>query len=498
MKYIVFITTATLLFCLAIGFDISPFLRGPSPYPPEWRWPYFFVNTLNQIYPTLIITGFAIILFNFIEKKELFVKKHRRLFLLTVMILGYLFQLSILYFSRSGIGVLIHRIINPQLNGYFTASLTIHDFASFLRNYNNQVMHFIYHAKAHPPGAILLFYIINQFANLIPAVSKIANHFSPSHADVRQTWNMLLPNQKTGAVFAGFFIPFLSMLSIIPLYYSVLLISSERAAARSVFLFLFIPSLVFFIPINDAFLHIFSISSFYFFLKGLFNKSRSNYFLSGTILFLGVFFNLSLLPIVVFLVLYFLFFIYLRSSQRKDATGNTQRQKILADMLQAMSRGLFFLCGFLSIPAFLFFVFQFNFIQVTQTIMAHVPDIHTRSYRIWIFYNLYDFFVFSGIPTTLIFFLAIKNYFLFLSNKQLKLLPILSISFTLMLLILNFSGSVRGETGRLWSVYMPFMTLIAAAFLTDELRLPTKYFAVFLLLQVLQIVVMQEFWVMLW
>ena len=31
---------ATALLWLAIWFDVTPLLRGPAPYPPEWRWPY--------------------------------------------------------------------------------------------------------------------------------------------------------------------------------------------------------------------------------------------------------------------------------------------------------------------------------------------------------------------------------------------------------------------------------------------------------------------------
>jgi hypothetical protein len=67
-----------------------------------------------------------------------------------------------------------------------------------------------------------------------------------------------------------------------------------------------------------------------------------------------------------------------------------------------------------------------------------------------------------------------------------------------MILIVNFSGSVRGETGRLWTPYIPFMVLIVSGFLTNKLKLSTKLFAVILVLQIVQILVMQEFWVMLW
>ena len=113
-KYFILISCITLLFCLAIGIDISPYLRGPAPYPPEWRWEYFFVNTISKIYfpffCIMLLTG----LFWLQETKNIFAKK-TKLFLLILVVLSFLFQLSILYFSRSGISVLIHRIISYDI-----------------------------------------------------------------------------------------------------------------------------------------------------------------------------------------------------------------------------------------------------------------------------------------------------------------------------------------------------------------------------------------------
>src|SRR5258706_12450950 len=152
----------TLLFCIAIAFDVTPLLRGPSPYPPEWQLSYLFINTLSLIYFPLVCISLLVGLFLWQETKNIFTNKHPGLFLLLIILLCFFFQLSILYFSRSGISVLIHRIINPELNGYFTAGLTIQNVSDFLKNYNHDMLQFVYHAKAHPPGAILLFYVIKQ------------------------------------------------------------------------------------------------------------------------------------------------------------------------------------------------------------------------------------------------------------------------------------------------------------------------------------------------
>ena len=121
-KYFILIASITFLFCLAIGFDITPLLRGPAPYPPEWQWEYFFVNTLSKIYLPLLIIFLLLGFFWISETKKIFETKTKR-FLLVLIFLSFLLQMSILFFSRSGVPVLVHRIINPDLNSYFTASL---------------------------------------------------------------------------------------------------------------------------------------------------------------------------------------------------------------------------------------------------------------------------------------------------------------------------------------------------------------------------------------
>jgi len=112
-----------------------------------------------------------------------------------------------------------------------------------------------------------------------------------------------------------------------------------------------------------------------------------------------------------------------------------------------------------------------------------------RSYIPWIFYDLYDFFTFSGIPVLIMSIIIIKNLF----NKD-----IFTFSFFGVLLILDISGLSRAESGRIWMPYMPFLASIVAYYLTDRLKLSSKLFITILFLQFIQILFIQEFWVTLW
>lgn len=489
-RFLVLVSVVTAGFFASVSWDIFPLLRGPAPYPPEWQWDYLFVNTLNKLWAPLLVTIIIFGMYLFVERHQKFAVKHIYVFLICAALISYMFQMGVLYFSRAGIGVLIHRIINPELNGYFTASLNIKNVYEFVSTYNENVLSFVYHAASHPPGAILFFYFNNLFASMFPAFIDYVDKLSPSRPDVRLIWVTLEAAQKAGAVFSAFFIPMLASFTVVPLYFAASALYGVKIALRTIFIYIFIPSAVLFIPINDSFLPIFSITSFLFFYKGIKENKKYYLFLSGLTLFVGVFFNLSLLTIgVLFMIFYLLNFLGLK----------LKPMRLLID-------SSVFAGGFLLLPILLLVFFNFNFYEMTRIIMTTVTHVNSRSYSLWLWYNAVDFFIFAGIPLSMVFFYKfIRETKFFCLNvfgrnflKNIRKLDFVFIAFLMMLIIVNFSGSIRGEGGRILVVFMPFMALIGAGFLTKSLRFTRIQFCVFLFFQAMQILVMHEFWVMLW
>ncbi len=454
-KLVISILTISLVFFLVIAFNLSPYLRGPGEWPPDWRWPYLFVNTISRIWAPLIVMILIFYLFYFLEKKG---KLDQLATLVLLVILSYLFQLSILYFGRSGIFVLIHRIINPDLNGYFTEAVKIKNLSEFLASYQKNVLNFSMHATGHPPGSILFFWLIGKTVNFLPFIRNFAANLIPQHQDVKTIWDSLNMNQRTTAIFSAFFIPFLGSLNIIPLFYLSKNLFNTKTALRTVFLAIFIPALILFTPLSDVFFPLFFLTSFLFFVKSIKKNNQFQVFISGLIFSFGLFFSLSLLP------LSFIYFYYLIKNKRLS---------------------LSFLTGISVFYLILFFT-GYNVFNVANTLMTGLPK--HRPYLIWTFYNLYDFFVFTGIPVAL-------TYLAFIFRKTKE--P-LSISFTAMLLLLNFSGAVRGEVGRIWLPLMFPLVMITGNFLNNKLKLTTKPFLLILFVQAIQVIVIQEFWVTLW
>lgn len=466
----IILITCFVLF-LFVGFDVFPLLRGPG----DWRLPYLYINTVSRAFPSLILILIVVYIFSRIDRfRDNEIGKREKFFLPLLVILGFLFQISILYFSRAGISVLLSRIIQPEANGYFTASLDIKNLSDFLKDYNSLLSTFSIHSSQHPPGATIMFYALGNFFNLFPFFNNFVDKLSISTKPIVEIWLSLLPNQKTAAIASSLLIPLFSSLVLIPLYYLFKVYRDTRIALRGVFLYLFIPSLVLFIPLPDVYFPLFSIMSFLFLTLALRKKKRFYLFLSGVILSLGIFFSLSFLSFI----LMFLIYIFLQNIKNI-------RVAIVNSFAFLIWIALFYFLAYL--------FFGYNFIDVFYTIHRKLMNtIDHRSYFVWIFFNFIEFLLFAGIPifTSLIY--AIKKNYLILKNNALFL------SLIITLLFLNFSGRVRGESSRLFIPFLPFLILLVATFLTKEYHFKTKHFLIIYLLQAIQILIMQEFWVILW
>lgn len=464
-KFLFFLSIFTLCFCLAIAVNLSPFLRGPAPYPPNWRWAYQPTPLSFKLFVPLFLMLVIMWTVYYFDK----MKKPKTTLLITILLLGgFLLQISLLFASRAGIAVLLHRIISPTINGYFTVSLQKQSLPLFLKNFTANMGSYPMYAKFHPPGAVLFFSFLNACASILNFLFPVIAKLTPKHSDVAIIWNGLNDAQKVSALLSGFIIAFLSYVTLIPLYLSGKILYGQQTAKRSIFLFLFIPNILLFVPLNDVFLPLFTVWSLYYFLISTEKQNIFFSFLSGIVLFVGTFFSLTFLP----LLLFFFIFLILQKKIRKS-----------------VNLFLSFLIGFIIMPLLLLVLYHVDFISLTQQMMQFHETAQTgRNYWVWLFYNVYDFFIFVGIPlSTLFFYQIIKK------NRD-KLF----LSFLIMFIFLELSGSVRGETGRIWLPFVPLVILPVANFITNSLKFSSKQLILILLLQAIQVIVFETFLITLW
>lgn len=449
--FIWLIVTVCLIFDLALALNLSPYLRGPAEWPPEWRWQYLFVNTWSRVWLPLFVGSIGLF---FLKVKRFSGKK---LFVLALW--GILLQFSILYFSRAGVGVLIHRIIHPTINGYFTVALEIRDPTTLLHGFEKKVHSFPMHAAGHPPGNIIFFDLILETSKkLTPLLSRLVFSIpKPGTSDVRGLWQELAPYQQLAVFISILAISLISTLTIIPLFHLAKTIYGPSTASFVSLVYLTIPALVSFNPLFDIVFPIFGVLSFLLFL-------RKWPLVSGIMASIGVFFSLSLLPVIIMLGLW-------------EVLGN---RPFLAKIKNLLKFG----CGFLLLPLLLLLFFRYDSLG---TALVLVSGQAKRDYLLWLGFNLYDFFVFLGLPIA---FLFLVKFFSGKRHKQ------LTVALGLTLALLTVSGFSRAETGRIWLPVMPFVLLEAGSYLKDS-RL--GYAQVLIFFSVLiQTLVITEFWVTLW
>lgn len=480
-RLFIFIIIFTALFLLAITFDISPNLRGPYDPNLDFRWPYYFVNTINKIWAPLAVFLLILLLFNYFdnyEKKNL--SQKRELFLLAgVFLLGFLLQIALVYFSRFGINILFRRMADPGINGYFSTAVKHPDIFRFMRDYPYIASQLDQHAITHPPGVNVLLNGIINFFSAVPQVTKFLSQYinPPSEPNSFKLWLSLTEPQRIAAIISAFITHLLSLTAIIPLYFSLKNVLGIKTAVRSVFLYVLIPSIAFFAPLFDPIYSLFSVLSFYLIVKGIIGKKYVLIFLSGLILGIGFFFSFSLIPIFVIAVLFCLL-MYMKK----------RRTYIIKD-------SLYFIAGILT-WIIITYLFGFNFISAFFTATKSGSHL-ARSYISSLWANPYDFFIFLGIPTAILFltfsFEVLRKKIQVQSN-----FGVLLVSFWSTFLLLNISGSARGEVGRIWAPLMLFPIFFAGYYSTSVLKFKTRIFSWLIILLFCQLIIFEEFWVPVW
>ncbi|MBI5051845.1 MAG: glycosyltransferase family 39 protein [Chloroflexi bacterium] len=296
---------------------------------------------------------------------------------------------------------------------------------------------------------------------------------SISRADPRPaTYLTATPDIIAGAA-ASLAIPFLSSLSLIPLYHLARALWDDRAARLTILLYAFIPALTVFMPVfDDAFTLITSLT-LYFTVNGIKNQNRSQLFLAGLIGGAGLFASFGLLPLLLISNLYLLF----------------SSRAIKSFIYDSATLAI----GGVTVWSLAWITFGLNpFIIYSNSMSEHAILTTTRSYWAWLIYNPYDILLFAGIPISILFLGSVirccRQLFVERSPSSADhLLIAFVITFSLILI----SGNLRGETARVLLYVQPLIILFAAYNLTLHSSRITFFSYLILALTLLQTILFQ-------
>lgn len=157
------IVFATGLLLALIWLDLLPWLRGPAPFPPEWQWPLRDTPWREGLGAVLLV-ALGLMALVVATGAEVLSRRARilvPLLLAAATVLGVSLQLVLLGLGeeRSPVELLVERTLSPTFTSHFTvaASPVARDPVEFVDRHAELLPSLPVHSMTHPPGAVLLF-----------------------------------------------------------------------------------------------------------------------------------------------------------------------------------------------------------------------------------------------------------------------------------------------------------------------------------------------------
>jgi hypothetical protein len=427
------------LFCVVVLWDIVPIVRGPE----AWRWWLLPMPSLGKI----ALTGGALLLLVTIwwglgrRLKERPTRAQCWISLTTFAILTLIVQFAFLSLYRSNpAAIIFERLASDQASGYFTVAVEIDHWPTLLKEYPERMQAFRPdpHPRSKPPGIVLLNWGAIRLMERVPAVSQPIGHWARG---VRCA-DLWLVGQSDGAlagnVLVGIFTLVVSSLVIWPAYGLAARSWGTKGGWLAAGLVALMPGRWLFAPHLDTVYPFLTLLALYLADTGIRRDRLLWTAAAGFVLSIATFFSLvnGLAAVLVglYLVLRFL----------PDRRWNA----MVGHALALAGGGLFIWVVY----------WLYSGVTPFDIYAAAGPARHDleRSYWLWLVGNVYDFAVFVGLPV----FLSAVLWTIFQWDKR-KFLP-LALAYWAVFLVVDISGAIRGEVGRIWLMLAPIPALLAA------------------------------------
>ncbi len=485
-----FLIGTSLLLAAGILGDWFPLLRGPAPETSEWYWPYL-LRPAGRWLPAAA----AALFFLAAGGWWLFLEKPRRsqtaAALCALAAASLLMQLTLIYADRASVAAeLVDRTLSNQASGFLEPAAEIGDINELLRAYPQAMPEFVSeHARTHPPGMILVNWAAVQILSRTPALAD-ATAAVVQPLRCTDLWLYSRPAAVSAALGVWAWIPLLfAAATIFPAYAVAKELLGAAGMRLGAILAAALPALLLFAPKSVQLYAPLALLMFWAFHSGLFQESGRRLLLAGFLVSLLTFFSLGNIALVLMLALYALL-VYLllmrgdRSGAFRPPSAALLGRQLLLFGAGAASLWLVYWIGW-GVPPW----------EIAAAGLSQHYELVTnlRSYEWWIGWNLIDLLLYSGWPLALGFLGSLPLAFQLWRRETLGAVDILGIVLLFLILVLDLSGSARGEVGRIWLFFMPLLAYPAAHFWSKSL--PGKRNALIILaLQLLLILCLGWAW----
>lgn len=449
----------TCLLLAAIWFDLSPLLRGPAPFPPEWQWKARSGPPAAGLeWAALCAAGLiGLIAATGLPVAHRHPRRSRAIVLCGAVFLGIALQYALLESANdaSAADLLVSRTISPGFTSYYSVAVApvARDVSTFLDRHADLLPKLPLHAATHPPGAVLFYRAVLALCDRAPVLTRgIVAQAERLGVNVGRFPAPPNPTWIATALLAPLTIMLLTSVACWPIAALARGLGLSAAAATRVgVLWVLVPGVLLMVPEMDQLLSLPVACATVLFLMALSprrvgRRSLATAAIAGAVAGVASLISYGAAVFVLFgwcLVAAFAF-------DRRLGLARLWQAPAVAAGCALSVHLLPMLWGYDPLQAF------------SAAMRLHREQFtRPRSYATWLVFNLWDFAVFVGFPLaclTAVGAVAAARR-LFTGGGGAVDTPMLrfNVATVAAILALDLTGTVRGEVGRIWIPLMPFV-----------------------------------------
>ncbi|MGB1252094.1 MAG: hypothetical protein ACPG8W_15860 [Candidatus Promineifilaceae bacterium] len=460
------------LLCLLILSDAVPLLRGPAPETPLWYWPYLLRPVARWWWSLLAAVGMAGWLMLWLANRP---KIGIKTGLSVLMGLHLALQLGFVYADASRTWLpaheavwaeLLDRTLPPLTSGYFWDAAQVDNLPDLLRHYPEQMPLFeSEHTRTHPPGLLVLNWLtLRGLENRPNLTTPIAHHNNTLRCT--DLWLINHPPHVSAALLIWSLLPLFAATLAIPAAYQLAttLNGSSATPRLAAALVATLPALLVFAPKVDQ---IFAPIALLLLAATLTLRPVKTPHLAralgigcglGLLTFLSIGNAVLALPIGLLLLREFV-------EQDASTTQVDWSSKLFAVVQHLIAIALGTLLPWI---AFWLWYGPAPWAIVGEGLAQHYELVTTkRPYGVWLLWNLVDVLTFASPLLLLGIGWQMRQFWrdCILSRQSVFALALLGL-----ILLLDLSGSARGEVGRIW-LFLFALLAVSAAEALEQLRI---------------------------
>ena len=313
------LVSATLLFVAGVWTDAIPWLRGPA----EWRWTLHILTlpVWRILLPLAILILYAVVAARWIATFPIDAtrpaRRTERTFLIFLTVAAPLIQLALASaIWHAPLFESFTDTTSPSVSGFYSVAVTTPDLPAHLSTYSEFMLTLPIHPQTHPPGLVVLHWLIWQgFASVPDLANSLAMPLRSLQC--QNAALMTLDNAQLASAVAGMIVPVIGGLTVWPLYALGRRLIGARPAALAAAIFPVLPMFVMWPAEWDQVYPLFLLSGLYFVHTGLEARSTWRFLLAGLILSCATFLSLGNMIMVIVAVFYMAVWWLMQASWRE-------------------------------------------------------------------------------------------------------------------------------------------------------------------------------------